>query len=140
MLAKIIPVKKLPYRLAYFDYLVPEELKNQIQIGQLVIIPFRQSNIYGIVFELEEKKFETNLKTIETIVHNEPILNQQNLEFLNHFSQMYGISNGHTAKLIMPPLQKRKLKKIEFKKNSLVKKNKPTKPEYYIYSDQKEFE
>ena len=58
MIAKIIPILRLPANLGVFDYLIPEELSNKIKIGQLVKTNFRsQKKIFSNFFYLRQSGF-----------------------------------------------------------------------------------
>lgn len=115
MLARVIPLKRLPRPLGIFDYLVPKVLEERIRGGQLVTIPFRKSEIFGLVFSARKSGFRppgSALKKITDIKQDEPIVNLEHLKFLETLGQWYGVPLATLAKMSLLPLQKRKLKKL----------------------------
>ncbi len=138
MLAKIIPLKRLPKGLDLFDYQVPKSLEADIKPGQLVTIPFRKSDLYGLVFDLKNDQLgNSNTKEIKSIVNKIPFLSKKQLSFLELAKNIYGISFGSMTKIAMIPLQKRKLKKIELVEIVSDQKN-INKTKYLNYQDETE--
>ncbi|MBT6334652.1 MAG: hypothetical protein HOJ29_01525, partial [Candidatus Magasanikbacteria bacterium] len=54
MIAKIIPLKRLPKHIDILDYTIPKTLEGSLKVGQLITIPFRTSNIFGLVLSIEK--------------------------------------------------------------------------------------
>ena len=87
--AEVIPLVKLPKSLGIFDYKIPAGLIDEIQIGQLVEIPFRKKNIFGIIIKLKKDAGIThkNLKEIVSIKNKKILaLYQIDLIFWRIFS------------------------------------------------------
>ena len=125
MVAEIIPIKRLPRRFSHFDYAVPPELEAVIHIGQLVRIPLKSSDILGLVLSLKhesetqvDSRINTNLKSVTDIVNQTPMLSKAQLGTLWTLSSWYGVSTGTLAKMMLLPLQKRKLKSIELQQSN----------------------
>lgn len=116
MIARIIPLKRLPKNLHYFDYTVPEELTQTIQVGQLVTIPLRKSTIFGLVFDLAETGTSKASKEISSIAFQEALVHASFLTFLHTQATIYGVSTSTLAKQSILPLQKRKLQNVSLKK------------------------
>ncbi len=125
--AKIIPLRRLPKDIETFDYSVPEELQDKIRPGQLVTIPFRKSDILGLVLTInpsirsnaprhggEGSAFNNAdapaLKSITSIINESPLLSEVHLNLLLKLSRWYGVSLGTLALWSLPPLKKRKLR------------------------------
>lgn len=163
MLSKVIPIQRLPRGLDIFDYSVPTELKKQIKIGQLVKIPFRKSEIFGLVFECDlfeqidtnpqipnktnrtqilfskkNKDAPKNLKQIISIVNKIPFVDKNYLNFIQTMSLLYGVSIGTIAKMGLLPLQKRKLQGIKLIESNQ-KNNKGSKTKDLRLTDEKTF-
>ena len=140
MIAEIIPIKRLPRRFTHFDYTVPDELRDVITPGQLVRIPLKSSEIFGLVLSLRERRESDTsaLKEVIDIVHNTPILSSIYLQQLMTVSSWYGVATGTLAKMMLLPLQKRKLKSIDLApiETHPIKKERPT--TYTRYADQQE--
>ena len=64
-----------------FDYLVPENLKNEIKIGQKVYVPFGYQKVEGFVINIKKEiQKEFNYKEIIEIVEKTFCLNKELLE------------------------------------------------------------
>ena len=111
MLVQIIPAKRMPMSLPFLDYSVPEKYQQIIRPGQLVKIPFRNKEEFGVVFSLlaSTSEKEIKLKTITEVVFEKPIISQEQLNFLKDVSDFYHVSLGFLLKTNLIPLQKRKL-------------------------------
>ncbi|MFC1788105.1 hypothetical protein ACFLZY_02695 [Patescibacteria group bacterium] len=69
MIAQIYPLKRLSRRLSFFDYNLPDNL--EVNRGDLVVIPFRNRTIYGIVKMIKEKTDSNyKLKPIQSKIKN----------------------------------------------------------------------
>ena len=126
--------------LPFLDYSVPEEFANKIRIGQLVKIPFRNKEEFGVILEIKASN-KPNIKTkpIKEIVFEEPVLSEKQLYFLMDISEFYHVSLGFLLKGNLLPLQKTKLKKIPAANraaNLII--NKPAKPQVYIHKNETE--
>lgn len=140
MIAEVIPIKRLPRRFTHFDYTVPVQLEQLIIPGQLVSIPLKSSEIFGLVLSIKNKEntCTPTLKSITEIINNTPILSKYQLNQLLTLSYLYGVSNGTIAKMILLPLQKRKIKSINLE--AITQKNKPIigRQSFKIYNNEKE--
>src|SRR3989344_3367474 len=115
MIVQIIPAKRMPLSLPFLDYLVPEEYRTKIRPGQLVKIPFRNKEEFGVVFGLQStaSEKEIKLKPVSELVFEKPILSTEQLNFLKDISEFYHVSLGFLLKTNLIPLQKRKLQKLQ---------------------------
>lgn len=133
----------MPRGLDVFDYAIPKEFESVIRPGQLVTIPLRKSIVYGLVFSLPKKtsiSSDVSVKSIESILHNEPIISPLQCRQIRAMSAQYGLSFGTIAKMCLLPLQKRKLNHIRLSplpNNTTSKKNTPG-PAYHYYTSKKE--
>lgn len=62
-----------------FDYLVPDEMKNMIQIGKRVLVPFGSQKLEGFIIDIKNKS-EYDLKPIIKVIDTEPILTEELLK------------------------------------------------------------
>lgn len=129
----------MPVSLPFFDYEVPDELKEKIKIGQLIRIPFLKSEQFGVVADIKSSSAKENLKLkpINNIVFEEPALSKEQVDFLRDIAEFYHTSLGFILKTNLPPLQKTKLKKMVL--NAVPKsRGKFEKPEFFLYKDESE--
>ncbi|MFA6428037.1 MAG: primosomal protein N' [Candidatus Buchananbacteria bacterium] len=118
--AEIVPLLKLPKSLGVFDYAIPPELKN-LQIGQLVKIPWRQQKIVGLVINLKATTEFKQTKELIEVINYFPALSANYLKFLTWFKNYYLISWPTALKTALPEIKHTKILKIktypDFKNN-----------------------
>ncbi len=112
MIARIVPLVRLPNIKAEFDYEVPSTLESNIAVGQLVTIPFRKSECFGLVLALHRDAQGRALKPLSSIVFAEPVYTQTQLDLYVVLAGVYRINISTLLLLSMSPLQKTKLKKV----------------------------
>ncbi len=143
MIAHIIPLKRLPRQIDILDYLVPDQEKERIQVGQLVVIPFRKSTLHGLVFSLSdefEKPLKKEYKELLSIVQSIPFLHKTHLTYLSTIAKWYATSLATVASMALPPLQKRKLRSANIRPFSAKRIAIPprTPPTYLHYHNESE--
>lgn len=101
--AKVALLKRLPINLHFFDYKIPEDLKNKIQIGQIVEAPFRKKNLLGVVVGLESKTdFRGKILEIKQLVSTGPIFTENQIDLAKFISQEYLVSLSLVFKNFLP--------------------------------------
>ncbi|WP_426477825.1 replication restart helicase PriA [Chryseobacterium sp. CBSDS_008] len=87
-----------------FTYRVPEELMSEIQPGMRVLVPFGGKKIYtGIVFELHDNAPENFVaKEVISMLDDQPILPQEQIDFWNWLSEYYLCSLGEIYRFSFP--------------------------------------
>jgi len=142
MRARVAPLKRLPIDKAVFDYLVKPTDEKKIRPGQLVTIPFRQKDDFGLVVDLtggDEKVPETKLKEIKEIIFKQPALSVEQTDFCREVAAFYQTPLSFVLKTNLLPLKKKKLASLDGKLSSLPKhKRRFEKPNVFIYSGEKE--
>lgn len=142
MITKIIPLKRLPKSLDLLDYAIPPELQNRAGIGQLVRIPFRRSELFGLIFDLDKNKTASSkqIRSITNIEQETAFYNKNYLLFLRDEALLYGVPLSYMAKLAFVPLKKRKLKNITLNPCLQVTPPRPIKMTFELCKDMKERE
>lgn len=59
-----------------FDYFVPKDLEDKIELGIRVLVPFGKQKLEGFVIDIKEKS-DYELKSIISIIDEEPILTKE---------------------------------------------------------------
>jgi len=87
-----------------FTYKVPEEMMSEIQPGMRVLVPFGGKKIYtGIVFELHDNAPENFVaKEVISMLDDQPILPQEQIDFWNWLSEYYLCSLGEIYRFSFP--------------------------------------
>jgi len=94
-----------------FDYLIPDELIDNLEVGMRVIVPFGNRQVQGFVIALKDKSTISGLKEIIEPMDIEPVLNQELLqlgEFLANETLCLKIS---AYQVMLPPALKAKYDK-----------------------------
>lgn len=109
MLARIIPLRRLPLRLSVLDYAVPSSMISEIKPGHIVEVFLGKSITCGVVSELLPEATSTfKIKPIERLV-SPPIFNHNVLSFFTEVSTLYRVSLGFLFKNSLPVLNKKTL-------------------------------
>lgn len=112
MLAKILINTSVNTLNKVYDYLVPEELENEVEIGKRVQISFgRGKNLEeGIIVKLEEKydppKYK--LKSIESVLDDVSYVDEKRLKLAKYIAYVYFCNVYDALKLMLPPGTKSK--------------------------------
>lgn len=69
-------VVNVPAVSGIFDYAIPESLAGQIGIGHLVVVPFGNKTVQGVVFRFIDQASVPNVKEIAQLVDSLPVLTQ----------------------------------------------------------------
>jgi primosomal protein N' (replication factor Y) len=105
MFCEIVLSQRFPKHLGVFDYKIPESLADQIKIGQLVGIPFRNSMREGVVIRLKSQPITgMTIKPINKIIDTSPVLTAEQLSLAEWLSTYYFVSIGSVIKMILPPV------------------------------------
>ncbi len=105
MIAQVSPLRRLPTGLDFFDYQLTAEQKLQAKIGQLVIIPFKQQAIAGVIIGLLEKSPNPATKTIKSFLPFS--LTSQQVTLALWLAEFYHLSLATILALFVPTIAKR---------------------------------
>lgn len=72
-------VVNVPAVSGVFDYAIPESLAGQIGVGHLVIVPFGNKTVQGVVFRFIDQPSVPNVKEIDQLVDPLPVLTQSQI-------------------------------------------------------------
>ncbi len=76
MVAYVQIVVNVPAVSGIFDYAVPESLLGQIGVGHLVIVPFGNKTVQGVVFRFVDQPSVQNVKEVAELVDPIPVMTQ----------------------------------------------------------------
>ncbi|MBU0598318.1 primosomal protein N' [Patescibacteria group bacterium] len=108
MFAEIILSRRFPKHIGIFDYQIPKVYAKQIKIGQLVTIPFRKSEVEGIIIKIKEQGIAgKNIKEIINITNPDPIIIPNQILLAEWMSRYYFVSLGTIIKMMLPPIPKK---------------------------------
>ncbi len=112
--AHVIPLRRVPRRFSLLSYYIPEEFGDRVEAGSIVAIPFQASTILGLVFEVKKTLIAPlkpkTVKPLADVLHNTPLLEESHCLFLKTMTSWYGAPLSTLARMMLPPLQKKKLR------------------------------
>ncbi len=110
MIAEIVPLLKLARQFDFFDYAIDPLLENELCIGQLVAITFRNKKTQGIVWHIRKEQTgeRPNLKSIDAIIRKKPYISEWQKTFIEWFADYHDVSLARAAYTFIPTQPKRK--------------------------------
>lgn len=138
MQIQVIPIRRLPFSIPHLDYLAGSDIAEKIRPGQLVSIPFRGKDEFGLIKSagISEKIEAGKLKPINSLVFDEPLLSEEVVGFFDEMASFYRTPIGFILKTSLLPMKKSKLPKIAGYITPLPQKKLtlPTKPILHNYN------
>jgi primosomal protein N' (replication factor Y) (superfamily II helicase) len=86
-----------------FTYSIPNDLKNNISIGSLVVVQFGKNKVTGIVFNFSDVFSGKNLKPILDVIGIDPIVSTNNVRLTQWMTEYYAAPIGEVVKLFLSP-------------------------------------
>jgi len=86
-----------------FDYLIPEPLQGQVQVGQRVRVPFGRRSVTGFVCALDQAPAVVALRPIEAVVDAEPVLPAVLVEMAVFVAGYYLVPLDEVIRAAIPP-------------------------------------
>ncbi len=86
-----------------FSYSIPERLRNQVAVGQLVWVPFGARRLQGVVVALSETSPVETTKDIDAVVELRPFLTFTHIELAYWIARTYLCSVDDAFQLMLPP-------------------------------------
>ena len=91
-----------------FDYLIPDALQEKIAEGYRVVVPFGNRQRVGFIVGFQAKSAFQNLKSIVSLLDNQPVLDQNMLRLTQEFARYYGCSWGEAIETSLPDILRKK--------------------------------
>jgi primosomal protein N' (replication factor Y) len=87
-----------------YQYQLPQELINNIRIGQRVMVPFGYGNklLEGIVYSIDNDTSYDKLKNVRTIIDDAPILKEELIQLISWMREKYICTYYDVVKTILP--------------------------------------
>lgn len=85
-----------------FDYLVPEDLRDLVDTGSRVKVPFGHRKVFGVVTAVRADSPHTNLKTIEKVVGGKSLVTPRVLELARWIADYYCCPLETALKSVLP--------------------------------------
>ena len=97
------PIQSTAWEESVFTYHLPDELQGRLIEGSLVIVPFAQRRLYGVVIGLTDESLVPETRPIETLVDPEPVLTPAQISLARWIGQEYLAPVHECLKLMLPP-------------------------------------
>jgi primosomal protein N' (replication factor Y) (superfamily II helicase) len=102
-IARVLVVSQAQNLERLFDYSIPEVFQVDIQVGARVLVPFRNRPNLGFVWELAENSAFNEVKSIQQLLDNIPLLGSIQYQLINWLADYYFCSRADVIKLCLPP-------------------------------------
>lgn len=91
-----------------FDYEIPSHIVNDVEVGSVVLVPFRSRTIIGYVVKIKDETTvpQKEIKKIERVVAHKHILSKDRLKLIHWISFYYVQPFGKVFELFLPPGRK----------------------------------
>ena len=86
-----------------FDYAVPDDLTGIVQVGHRVRVPFGKRSVTGFIYALQPRAAVLELKPIQALVDEEPVLPPLLLELAGFVAAHYVVPLDEVIRAIVPP-------------------------------------
>jgi primosomal protein N' (replication factor Y) len=86
-----------------FHYSIPPDLRDQVRLGQLVIVPFGPRRLQGVIFGFDEVSPVPETKDLFEIADRAPVLSPTHIELASWISRYYLAPLVDAVGLMLPP-------------------------------------
>ncbi|HVB14115.1 MAG TPA: primosomal protein N' [Candidatus Dormibacteraeota bacterium] len=86
-----------------YDYLIPEELQDQVRLGQRVVVPFGRRQVFAFVVELLDESPIAELRPLERIRDEEPVLLPHQISLAQWIAAHYLCPLPEVLRAMIPP-------------------------------------
>lgn len=88
-----------------FTYAVPEPLRDSLQLGSRVLVPFRKKSMVGVVTEmLQHASVDSQIREVAKALDLVPALTPKLVELANWMASYYLAPIGEVLRTMLPPL------------------------------------
>ena len=85
-----------------FHYSIPEEIARDMAVGKRVTVPFQNRTMVGYVVGFKPEADVKEVKSIQSVIDKEPILNDEMLKLTKWISANYFCSWGEAIAAAIP--------------------------------------
>ena len=86
-----------------FHYSIPPELRDEVRLGQLVLVPFGPRRLQGVILGFDDESPVAETKGLYEIADPTPVLSPAQIELASWISQYYHAPLIDTVLLMLPP-------------------------------------
>ena len=86
-----------------FTYHLPNELVGRVDIGSLVVVPFRTRRLYGAVVSITDEPPAIDTRPVGSLVDPDPVLTREQIKLARWMRDEYLASLYECLELMLPP-------------------------------------
>jgi primosomal protein N' len=86
-----------------FHYHLPSELEGQVQVGQLVIVPFGRQTVQGVVMRFVDQPAVPETRPVSELVDSQAVLTRAQIEFAQTLAEKTLTPLSACVSLMLPP-------------------------------------
>lgn len=86
-----------------FTYHVPDRLLHRVEVGSLVVVPFRKRRLYGVVVSVSDESPVANTRPVESLVDPDPVLSPEHISLARWMRDEYLASLHECLDAMLPP-------------------------------------
>jgi len=95
-----------------FHYSIPPELRGEVRLGQLVVVPFGTRRLQGVIFGFDDSSPVRETKELYEIADPTPVLSPHHIELASWISRYYLAPLIDAVLLMLPPGVTRKSRTV----------------------------
>ncbi len=103
LVARVSPDLRAGPPAGLYDYLIPEELRGQLRLGQRVVVPFGRRRVFAFVVELLDDSPIEELRPLERIRDEEPLLLPHQISLAQWIAAHYLCPLPEVLRAMIPP-------------------------------------
>jgi len=92
----------LPEIDGFFDYHLPEELADQIEIGSLILVPFGKQKVQGVVTDFVEVPQVLDTKAVLDILYEKPVVTRYQMDLVKWLARETLSKESTCFQLVLP--------------------------------------
>ncbi len=86
-----------------FTYHIPDDLRSQLEVGSLVVVPFGPRRLYGLVVALGDESPVPETRPVGSLVDPQPVLTQEQIALARWIAHEYLAPLHECLELMLPP-------------------------------------
>ncbi len=111
MIARVVPVRRLPAQKRWFDYLIPDDMT--VLPGQLVEVEFMRSVVTGVIWAIDDQTTVRGpLKPLQRLLSSTVVMTTLQRQLMESAADMNFVSLGHLVTTALPQLGPRTMQTL----------------------------
>ncbi|MEN6304773.1 MAG: hypothetical protein ABFD96_18735, partial [Armatimonadia bacterium] len=95
-----------------FTYAVPDHLRDRVQVGSYVLVPFGKQHLPGFVIGFTSEKGAYQVRDLHGLLLDEALFDESLVEIARWLSDRYLCTPADALRVLLPPGSSRKIRKV----------------------------